>query len=121
MCYPKLYTTKMAQYSEASKVEQLIAAAQRIVILQADNPDGDNYFRWVNPNAAADIEKAGGTFDQSVRREAYCDLGKLIQEDAVQDYMFLWQDGYGFSTDLTGYVVSTWGSMTWDIQNWKYK
>ena len=87
----------------------------------ADNPDGDNYFRWVNPNADADIEKAGGTFDQSVRREAYCDLGKLIQEDAVQDYMFLWQDGYGFSTDLTGYVVSTWGSMTWDIQNWKYK
>jgi len=87
----------------------------------ADNPDGDNYFRWVNPKADADIEKAGGTFDQSVRREAYCDLGKLIQEDAVQDYMFLWQDGYGFSTDLTGYVVSTWGSMTWDIQNWKYK
>ena len=42
MCYPKLYTTKMAQYSEASKIKQLIAAAQRIVILQADNPDGDS-------------------------------------------------------------------------------
>ena len=86
-----------------------------------DNPDGDNYFRWVNPEADAAIEKAGSTFDQAVRREAYCELGKLIQEDAVQNYIFLWQDGYGFSTQLTGYVVSTWGSMTWDVQNWKYK
>ncbi len=87
----------------------------------ADNPDGGNYLRWVNPEADAAIAKAGGTFDQAVRQQAYCELGKLIQEDAVQNYMFLWQDGYGFSTDLTGYVVSTWGSMTWDVQNWKYK
>lgn len=89
-------------------------------IPSAENPDGDNYFRWVNPKADEAINTAGGTFDQSVRREAYCELGKLIQEDATQNYMFLWQDGYGFSTDLTGYVVSTWGSMTWDVQNWKY-
>ena len=87
----------------------------------ADNPEGDNHFRWVNPKADEAINTAGSTFDQSVRREAYCELGKLIQEDAVQNYIFLWQDGYGFSTDLTGYVVSTWGSMTWDVQNWKYK
>jgi len=87
----------------------------------AENPDGDNYFRWVNPKADELIATAGGTFDQAVRREAYCELGKLIQEDAVQNYIFLFQDGYGFSTDLTGYVVSTWGSMTWDVQNWKYK
>jgi peptide/nickel transport system substrate-binding protein len=86
-----------------------------------EKPDGDNYFRWINPKADAAIEKAGSTFDQAVRREAYCELGTLIQEDAVQDYIFLWQDGYGFSTKLTGYVVSTWGSMTWDVQNWKYK
>ena len=86
-----------------------------------DNPDGDNYYRWINPQADKDVETAGSTFDQTVRRNAYCDLGKLIQQDAVQDYIFLWQDGYGFSTKLTGYVVSTWGSMTWDVQNWKYK
>jgi len=89
-------------------------------IPSADNPDGDNYFRWVNPKADEAINTAGGTFDQSVRRDAYCELGKLIQEDAVQNYIFLFQDGYGFSTDLSGYVVSTWGSMTWDVQNWKY-
>ena len=90
-------------------------------IPSADNPDGDNHYRWVNPQADEAINTAGGTFDQAVRREAYCELGKLIQEDAVQNYIFLFQDGYGFSTDLTGYTVSTWGSMTWDVQNWKYK
>ena len=59
--------------------------------------------------------------NQAKRRDAYCKLGKLIQEDAVQNYIYLFQDGYGFSTKLTRYVVSTWGSMTWDVQNWKYK
>jgi peptide/nickel transport system substrate-binding protein len=90
-------------------------------IPSAENPDGGNYFRWQNPNADAAIEAAGGTFDQAARRDAYCQLGKLIQEDAVQNYIYLFQDGYGFSSRLEGYTVSTWGSMTWDVQNWKYK
>jgi len=90
-------------------------------IPSADNPDGDNSFRWANPEADTAIEKAGSTFDQGTRREAYCELGKLIQEDAVQNYLYLFQDGYAFSTKLEGYTVSTWGSMTWDVQNWKYK
>jgi len=87
----------------------------------ADNPDGGNYFRWNNPKADEAIKAAGGTFDQAARRDAYCQLGKLIQEDAVQNYIYLFQDGYGFSSKLTGYTVSTWGSMSWDVQNWKYK
>ena len=86
-----------------------------------ENPDGGNIFRWQNPEADAAIEAAGGTFDQAARRDAYCELGRLIQEDAVQNYIYLFQDGYGFSNKLDGYTVSTWGSMTWDVQNWKYK
>lgn len=90
-------------------------------IPNSDNPDGGNIFRWENPEADAAIEAAGSTFDQEARREAYCELGKLIQQDAVQDYIYLFQDGYAFNSKLTGYTVSTWGSMTWDVQNWKYK
>jgi len=90
-------------------------------IPSADNPDGGNYFRWQNPKADKAINTTGGTFDQAARRDAYCQLGKMIQEDAVQDYIYLFQDGYGFSSKLAGYTVSTWGSMTWDVQNWKYK
>ena len=90
-------------------------------IPSADNPDGDNSFRWVNPEADAAIEAAGSTFDQAERRESYCELARLIQEDAVQNHLYLFQDGYGFNSRLEGYTVSTWGSMTWDVQNWKYK
>jgi peptide/nickel transport system substrate-binding protein len=85
------------------------------------NPDGGNIYRWQNPAADAAIASAGGTFDQDARRQAYCELGKLIQADAIQNYIYLFQDGYGFSSKLEGYTVSTWGSMTWDVQNWKYK
>ncbi|HEX5810096.1 MAG TPA: peptide ABC transporter substrate-binding protein [Anaerolineales bacterium] len=90
-------------------------------IPSAENPDGGNYFRWANPEADAAIEAAGSSFDQAERRDAYCQLAKLIQEDAVQDHIYLFQDGYGFSSRLEGYTVSTWGSMTWDVQNWKFK
>jgi peptide/nickel transport system substrate-binding protein len=86
-----------------------------------ENPDGGNYFRWVNPKADEAIQAAGSTFDQGERRDAYCELAKLIQQDAVQDHIYLFQDGYGFSSKLEGYTVSTWGSMTWDVQNWKFK
>ncbi len=84
-----------------------------------DNPDGDNYFRWVSADADKFIDTAGGTFDQAVRKEAYCGLGKLVQTELPQLYLYVFQDGYGFSSRLSGYDVSTWGSMTWDIQNWK--
>ena len=90
-------------------------------IPSTDNPDGGNYFRWVNPKADEAIAAAGATFDQKERAKAYCDLAKLIQQDAVQDHIYLFQDGYGFSSKLEGYTVSTWGSMTWDVKNWKYK
>ncbi|MDQ2693430.1 MAG: hypothetical protein M3Y68_15440, partial [Chloroflexota bacterium] len=86
-----------------------------------ENPDGGNIFRWVSPEADAAIETAGSTFDQAERRDAYCELGQSIQEDAVQNFIYLFQDGYGFSSRLEGYTVSTWGSMTWDVQNWKFK
>ncbi len=84
-----------------------------------DNPSGGNYFRWVNTGADADIAAAGSTFDLEKRREAYCQLGQKISDELPQIYLYIFQDGYGFSDKLTGYTVSTWGSMTWGAQNWK--
>ena len=88
-------------------------------IPSADNPTGGNQWRWVSTEADAFIEQAGSTFDLSVRKEAYCGLGKLIVDDLPQIYIYVFQDGYGYANNLTGYVVSTWGSMTWDVQNWQ--
>ncbi|MDW8327576.1 MAG: peptide ABC transporter substrate-binding protein [Anaerolineales bacterium] len=82
------------------------------------NVDGGNIFRWVNPQADEAIAAAGATFDQAARRQAYCRLGELIQQDLPQLYLYLFQDGYGFNNKVQGYTVSTWGSMTWDVENW---
>jgi peptide/nickel transport system substrate-binding protein len=87
----------------------------------ADNPTGGNIWRWVNPQGDEYIQQAGSTFDLDARRAAYCALGELVTSDLAQLYIYIFQDGYGFANNLTGYTVSTWGSMVWDVQNWQYK
>lgn len=87
-------------------------------IPSADNVDGGNVFRWVDPQADAAIEAAGATFDQAARKQALCQLGERIAAELPQIFIYLFQDGYGFNSAVQGYTVSTWGSMTWDAQNW---
>jgi peptide/nickel transport system substrate-binding protein len=86
-----------------------------------DNTGGGNYFRWVNPAVDAALETAGSNFDLETRKAAYCDIGQAVNTDLPQIYLYVFQDGYGFADNLTGYTVSTWGSMAWGAQNWKYK
>ena len=33
--------------------------------------------------------------------------------------IFLFTEGYGAADRLSGYQVNMWGSLTWDVQNWK--
>ncbi len=86
-----------------------------------ENPIGSNYFRWVNPEVDAALEVAGSNFDLEVRKQAYCKIAEQIHKDVPQIYLYVFQDGYGFAGNLEGYTVSTWGSMAWGAQNWKYK
>ena len=87
----------------------------------AENPTGGNYFRWVNPDVDKALETAGSSFDQQVRKDAYCQVGQAVIDDIPQIYLYLFQDNYGVADSLTGYNLSTWGSMSWGAQNWKYK
>ncbi|MFZ5909934.1 MAG: ABC transporter substrate-binding protein [Chloroflexota bacterium] len=87
----------------------------------AENPIGSNYFRWVNPEVDAALEVAGSNFDLETRKQAYCSIAEQIHKDVPQIYLYVFQDGYGFAENLEGYTVSTWGSMAWGAQNWKYK
>lgn len=90
-------------------------------IPSADLPSGGNYFRFVNSTVDEALQVAGTNFDLEARKAAYCTVGEQILADMPQVYLYLFQDGYGFSDSLTGYTVSTWGSMAWDAQNWQYK
>jgi hypothetical protein len=44
-----------------------------------------------------------------------------VIDDLPQVYLYLFQDNYGVAESLTGYTLSTWGSMSWGAQNWKLK
>ena len=87
----------------------------------AENPTGGNYFRWVNADVDAALDLAGSSFDQQTRKDAYCEIGQAVIDDLPQVYLYLFQDNYGVADNLEGYVLSTWGSMSWGAQNWKYK
>ncbi|MBP6177000.1 MAG: peptide ABC transporter substrate-binding protein [Anaerolineales bacterium] len=87
----------------------------------AENPTGGNYFRWVNTEVDAALETAGSSFDQQTRKDAYCTVGQAVIDELPQVYLYLFQDNYGVADSLTGYTLSTWGSMSWGVQNWKYK
>jgi peptide/nickel transport system substrate-binding protein len=86
-----------------------------------DNQSGHNWPRWINKDADAALAAAGGTFDQAARKTAYCNLAQLIIDEVPQIFLYNFKDGYGFNNKVQGYTVSTWGSMTWDVQNWWLK
>jgi peptide/nickel transport system substrate-binding protein len=90
-------------------------------IPSADNPAGGNIYRWVNPAVDAAIERAGNTVDIEERQAAYCEVAELMQQDLPLVSIFLFTEGYGAATNLTGYQVNMWGSLTWDVQNWRYQ
>jgi len=88
-------------------------------IPSAENPSGSNHSRWVNAAADAAIEQAGSTVDIAARQAAYCELAELVTTELPRLNLFLYTEGYGASTRLSGYTVNMWGSLTWDVQEWK--
>jgi peptide/nickel transport system substrate-binding protein len=84
-----------------------------------ENLGGGNYMRWANPAADAAIEAAGSSLDLETRQQAYCELARLVAEDVPQVHFYVFSQGYGVSRRLRGFTVNRWGSLTWDVQNWK--
>jgi peptide/nickel transport system substrate-binding protein len=85
----------------------------------AENPAGGNFYRWINPAVDAAIETAGSTVEIAARQAAYCEIAELMQADLPQISIFLFTEGYGAANSLSGYEVNMWGSLTWDVQNWR--
>lgn len=98
------------------EIEQAYPSSQ---VPSPENPAGGNVWRWLDPKVDAAITAAGSTFDLTKRREAYCEIGERIADQLPQIYLYIFQDGYGFADKVSGYTVSTWGSMTWGAQDWK--
>ncbi len=79
---------------------------------------GANYTRWVDPETDALIEEAGRTPDLDARKDLYCQAAQRIHDSFSQIFLYQFQEGHAFSTNLSGYQVSTWAPLTWDVENW---
>lgn len=110
-----VYDASLSIEPHATIANSYLASA----IPSADNPAGANYSRWISNEANAAIEAAGNTVDIAARQAAYCDLAELVATELPRLNLFLYTEGYGASTNLTGYTVNMWGSLTWDVQEWQ--
>jgi peptide/nickel transport system substrate-binding protein len=75
----------------------------------------------VNTAGDAAIARAGSTVDVAERQAAYCDLAALIAADVPRIHLYRFTEGYGVANRLSGYQVNMWGSLTWDVQQWKVR
>lgn len=98
----------------------IVNAFHSTEIPSTENPSGANYSRWVNAAADAAIARAGSTVDMTERKAAYCDLATLIAADVPRIHLYRFTEGYGVNKRLSGYQVNMWGSLTWDVQQWKF-
>ena len=80
---------------------------------------GANYTRWVDLKADELINQAGKTIDLADRKTIYCELAQIIHDSYSQIFLYQLSEGHAYSKALTGYQVSTWTSLTWDVADWK--
>lgn len=84
----------------------------------ADNPGGENIYRWVREDVGEWIEAANSSPDLEVRRENFCNVAEALREDIVTFPILQFSEGSAYSNRLHGFTVSTWEWATWDAENW---
>lgn len=84
----------------------------------ADNPGGENIYRWVREDVGEWIAAANSSPDLEVRRENFCMVAAAIREDIITFPILQFAEGSAYSNRLHGYAVSTWEWSTWDVENW---
>lgn len=87
-------------------------------IPSAENPAGQNIYRWMRDDVDKALEAAGATIDVEERRAAYQTVADAIREDIPTFPVQQFREGSAYSTSLHGFIVSTWEWSTWDCENW---
>ena len=86
---------------------------------EAAKPDwGWNVMRWINEEADYYIEEAY-TVDEEYRKEVFCKLAKILDEELPQILLFTAIDADAYSTRLEGVQATVNDVFTWNIADWK--
>lgn len=87
-------------------------------IPSAENPAGQNIYRWMRDDVDEALAAAGATIDVEERRAAYQTVAEAIREDIPTFPVQQFREGSAYSTSMHGFTVSTWEWSTWDCENW---
>ena len=79
---------------------------------------GGNYSRWANPQADELLAVAGSNPSLDARKDAYCQIAELINEELPQIFLYQFEDNHAVSTNLKGLDMSTWSGLVWDVDGW---
>jgi peptide/nickel transport system substrate-binding protein len=79
---------------------------------------GGNYARWSNARADELLELGGRSPDLDERREAYCEVAELVNEEVPQIFLYQFAGGNAYATRLQGFETSTWGGLVWNVSDW---
>ncbi len=79
---------------------------------------GGNYARWSNARADELLELAGRTPGLDERREAYCEVAELMNEELPHIYLYQFAGGHAYATRLENFQTSTWAGLVWNVADW---
>lgn len=87
----------------------------------AATPDqGWNFFRWKNTTADELIGQTY-TLDEQTRKEAFCELGQLINDELPIIHLFTVPNADAYSRRISGVQSSVNDLVTWNIADWTLK
>jgi peptide/nickel transport system substrate-binding protein len=87
----------------------------------AAEPDyGLNYGRYMNPEVDALIDQSY-TLDEEVRKEIFCQLATILNEDLPELLLFTTVDANAHSARLQGISSNANEIVTWNAANWTLK
>lgn len=85
---------------------------------QENEGAGGNYARWSNERADELLDLAGRTPGLDERREAYCEVADLVNDELPQIFLYQFAGGHAYATHLQGYEMSTWSGLVWNAADW---
>ncbi|OGN99104.1 MAG: hypothetical protein A2Z71_10965 [Chloroflexi bacterium RBG_13_50_21] len=88
---------------------------------EAAIPDyGYNYGRYINPEVDGLIDESY-TLDENVRKDAFCQLAKILDEDLPELLLFTTVDANTHSVRLQGVQSNPNEIITWNVADWTLK
>jgi ABC-type transport system substrate-binding protein len=82
-------------------------------------PDyGWNIGRWYNEDFDALLDEAY-TLDEEYRKEVFCQLAEILEEELPQIILWTEVDADGYNTRVEGVQATVNDIMTWNVADWK--